>query len=254
MVNTYEQFTEHFGKYSEYAGNYKSATEGRLSPNLKEAAADLMVDEHYKNYMRNTRDARPLMIVFNKASEISKRKIDGVLSGGLENMLEDGEKTNEGKEDIRIGVQMVEPRDNYTGSKSAVYSEIAGLHREVKSVGETLQNEDYDTMKTKLKELYRTQYSADNEKEQLEILDILVEHDNEFNKYRFSALFGEKREQFTTKLEGNEPGYLAANLEGKDFIEFYSQLLQMKEEMAKQSQRQSEGQSQRQSPRGRRSR
>lgn len=242
MANSYENFVEYFNKFSEYSAGHKSASEGRLSPNLKELAANLVSDEPFKNYVRSTRDTGVLMAVLGKASEITKRKGDEIVSGNLENILKEAPET-----DIKLGVQIVEPKDNYTGNKSGLYSEIANLHKEVRSIGETLQNEDYKKMQTKLKELYGRQYGSNDEKDALEILNVLVENDMNFNKFRYHILFSEKQKQFGDKLQGNEPGYLAANLEGKDFFEFYAGLLQMKEELTKQSQ----GQSGRQNPRDR---
>jgi len=254
MVNKYKEFEGYFGDYSQYADALGFIDENdRVSKKERKLAASIFNDEDTQNYFLNVaRDPNEFKLIFNGKLALTEQKIDG-LTRNLESLLNDAPE-----EDVEIGIQMVEPKEDYSGNRAGLYKGIAGLHKGIKSMAEVAQSGNYGQMKTDVGEYFSTIYDNNNEKdrESLTILNLLLSGGTEFGQYMYGVLANKKQEQFATKLKGNEPGYLAANLEGVGFIPFYDGLLQMKEEMARQNQREAQEQGprrrrpvQRQSPR-----
>ncbi|MDP3027620.1 MAG: hypothetical protein Q8N63_07990 [Nanoarchaeota archaeon] len=139
---------------------------------------------------------------------------------------------------VDFALSLVKPKESYSGSNSGVYAEIAGLQKEM----EEMKNIDPKKIEEIVTKKLKSEYDENNEKDKkaLGLIGALRAIDQEITILKYQDLFLEKQSKYSAKLEGKKAGYLAANLQGADFVNFYGDSLQAMEDARKQAQKQAE--------------
>jgi hypothetical protein len=231
--NKYQAFQEKFGEYL----NYSQATQevysnpGEPSRKARDLVARCVGREDDQAYISQLRDKDVLLQLLKTISD-EKATSTRALTTDLESLLKDAPK-----EDLSMLTQIVPGKNSYSGSNAELYTEIAKSQKDYREMVKIVQEKDIGKIREKIKGQYKTKYSADTpeEKLSLKLMNIIIDMDERFAGLKYQGLLHEKQEEMQGKLKDNEAGYVAANLEGKDFIEFYAGFMQAKEQARKQS-------------------
>ncbi len=230
--NKYEEFKGKFEDFVKYSQSAQKAYGGNKSPEIRDLAADLIPDgedDVRKNYLKNYSrlETRELYNVLATASGQKKRNIKDYSDNNLEDILK-----HTPEQELAIGISIAEPKESYSGENAELYKEISELHKAYRKMAEVQNPEE---RKQKIVDFYENKYSGDENKDKLELVNALINSGGNFAEVVYEYQMSEKQAEVSKKLKGYEAGYLAANLESKDFLEFYMNLEGVKEQMEKES-------------------
>jgi len=234
MENKYEEFKETYKEFKNIDSALRGAYQGRKSSFIRQTAADLFSGqevEDYKNYL-NSGEVQPEELY--RVLGVGLRQKDTVLDG-LESNLEEIVKDMD-DEDVMIGLQIITPKENYSGNNADIYKKIAETSKKTEEMNEVLRTKDSDKMYDEVKAIEENRLSS-VDAEQKKLCYALIDVKGKFVNKMYFEKYKEIQEELIKTLKGNEKGYLTANLEGTKFREFYEVLESIKERNSKRNRR-----------------
>jgi len=227
MTNKYTTFQEQFEEFVKLAQAGEQAKNGAVTPAIREMAAGLFKGAEtadYKDYLLRNQavQAAELSVVLNTGSEQKDAQVK-VLEKDLEGLVE-GMPDDE----VRIGLQIVPPKQRYSGDNAEVYTKITKLGKKIGEMSGVLNAGDSEKMYTEVTKAEKSRLDSAS-KEQKALCKALVDAKGNFVAHQYASEAQATQNELTAALKDNEKGYLAANLKGKKFRDFYMQLMQAKQ-------------------------
>ena len=188
--------------------------------------------------IQNTRNQGKIVETLGFGANSKKAQANAYVNapGRLVRTLKGADKIHEGYVDNVLKLGLVKPKDAYTGSNSSTYTKISGLQSDIEDLTSKKQEEIPEIVSAEFKSDYDE--GVEKDKNALKLINALRQIDGTLDLLKFRSMVDEKQEEFSTTLEGHEAEYLAANLKGEDFLEFYKGSLesikQYQRELARQ--------------------
>jgi len=219
-----------YAQYASHAANVHQT--GNISIPARGLAANVVEDNTQKAMLSQTQNPQNIHVALDygakkthkEANEFAEANLEGILNGF-------------GKPDLMLAIKATKPRDEYTGRKPATYNAIANLQRRVGEMESTYEKKDVKKMTKIATDFYEDRFSAPEDEDALALTRAFLKISDELAVLKFQDLYKELGVEFMQKLDGNEAGYLAATLEGKDFVQFYGGFLEMKKRFEEASER-----------------
>jgi len=249
-----EQFQKKFGYYSKAKDalerivktgsipfDVRDLTKQILANELPENSPEQIANKQTALYnIENTRDQKVIINTLNYWTGAIKQDVNKFSQDNLEGILNNSGK---GYVDFALESGLVEPKENYSGKNAETYSTISKLQKKVHS----MKTEKPENIEKLILDKLKSEYDVSNEKEKraLEYLTGLTKLDKGFPSFKYAHMVRAVETEYHSLLEPNKIGYLAENLKGKDFVEFYDASLDAMEKYKIQAQRKAERDSER---------
>tara|TARA_Y100000310_G_scaffold313510_1_gene361947 strand:- start:3021 stop:3797 length:777 start_codon:yes stop_codon:yes gene_type:complete len=240
QTNKYEQFKNEYRVFLDVADAVKTLNDEGLNKFVIKTTAGLIIDpqlQDYKTYLLRNPNAQPeeYANVLNLGAQ-QKDALITSLEGDLEGIIND---MND--QDVLVGLQIVPAKESYSGPNAETYQKITDLYKETEKMQGILQAKDVDTMYEAVKASEAIRLNS-VDAGQRALCEALINTKGNFVFDGYSRKAQEVQREFMGTLNGNEKGYLTANLGGVRFRDFCNTLETVKvEEQERQRQAQSQG-------------
>ena len=247
MANENEQFKERFDYYSNAnEGLARVIKSGSIPFNVRELTKQILINELPENSpeqiankqialhnIENTRDQKVFVNTLSYWTGVIKNNVNKFSQDNLEGIL-----NNTDKGYVDFALNLVKPKDTYSGTNAETYTSISKLKNKVDS----MKTEKPENVEKLILDKLKSEYNVNDEKEKraLEYLTGLAKLDKGFPMAKYAHMVHAVETDYHSLLEPNKVGYLAANLKGEDFVGFYDASLQAMEKAQIQAQRKAE--------------
>jgi hypothetical protein len=222
MANEYRDFKTFHAEEQKLDIALNAANGGSRDAPVRGAAASLYVDPatlNYRDYLLNDPNVQTneLVTVLGTGLGTKNTQVNHLISN-LEVLVNDM-----GKRNIMIGLDLVPPQASYSGTNAALYTQIKTTGEKVRTMAQIINSNNFGAMYTEIKTSENARLTSVNA-EQKALCNALIDVQGNFVKIQYTNQAQDAQTAFNNVLSGNEGGYLAANLAGKNFRQFYADL------------------------------
>tara|TARA_Y100000310_G_C20613704_1_gene779427 strand:- start:195 stop:1022 length:828 start_codon:yes stop_codon:yes gene_type:complete len=235
-INKYEDFVIKYEGFKKTADALREAVEEeKVTKELVKTAADLYTTPETKiqrmYFLNGDVQLDELCVVLNTGA-VQKNAVVAKSEEDLEGIVND---MND--KDVLIGVQISPLRDSYSGKNAKTYQKITDLRKKATEMAEIIETGDVQKMYTEVKEAEDIRL-ASIDADQKALCDALINAGGNFVQVMYDRNYNETKGEIFGTLEGNEKGYLTANLKDIPFRDFYDGLGEAKIQIQKENQNQ----------------